>query len=114
MYYQQTPIYSSTKLLLQYIIVKTFKMKSEWKYTVARDIRDMVYNLFRDIQYANRQTDRVQKIRWLEKFQADFGIVEVQINILYEEGIWNDKTRSELSEILVSIAKQVTAWRKKT
>jgi len=89
-------------------------MKGEWNRTVGYDIRQMLYEIFRDIQYANRQSDRLAKIHWLEKFQADYSVLEVQIDILYNERVWNDETRAEISDIMLSIGKQLTGWRNKT
>lgn len=89
-------------------------MKGEWNRTVGYDIRQMLYEIFRDIQYANRQSDRLAKIHWLEKFQADYSVLEVQVDILYNERVWNDETRAEISDIMLSIGKQLTGWRNKT
>ena len=69
--------------------------------------RDAI-NLTRSIYRANRS---VSKKEWLEDFLDNFEILKLEIRLCVDLRLLTLRKQAEISPLLESIGKQVTAWK---
>lgn len=69
--------------------------------------RDAI-NLTRSIYRANRS---VSKKEWMEDFLDNFEILKLEIRLCVDLRLLTLRRQSEISPLLESIGKQVTAWK---
>jgi len=110
--YNQLPIYRDVYLLLTEIYQSTNKFPRDYKYTLGQDMKRDCLALFRDLYGANVSADK--RAYHLENFLTSFELLKIEIRLCVDLNVLPIKKMAQLSLIMDSIAKQASAWRKKT
>ena len=80
----------------------------EYKYTLGQDMKRDAITLVRSIYRANRSAE---KRVWLEEFLDNYEILKLEIRLSVDLHLMTVKHLAEMSELMDSIGKQVTAWK---
>ncbi len=105
---EHLPVYRDVYKLIRIIFEFTQKFPREYKYTLGQDMKHDSLRLVRSIYRANRS---VSKKEWLEDFLDEFEILKLEIRLCVDLHLLSFRKQSEISPLLESIGKQVTAWK---
>lgn len=105
---EQLPVYRDVYKLIRMLfdIIQTFPR--EYKYSLGQDMKRDALRLVRSIYRANKSE---LKKEWLENFLDDFEILKLEIRLCVDLKLLTLRRQSEISPLLESIGKQVTAWK---
>ena len=94
------------------LILRLFELTKhfprEYKYTLGQDIKHDAIILVRSIYRANRS---VSKKEWLEEFLDNYEILKLEIRLCVDLHLLSLIHQAELSPLIESVGKQVTAWK---
>lgn len=107
--YYELPVYRETYRLILKIFECTKEFSREYKYTLGQDMKRDALHLVRNIYRANKSKD---KTGHLEAFLDDFELLRLEIRLCADMKILSVKKLAELAELMDSIGKQITGWRK--
>jgi len=105
---EHLPVYRDVYKLIRLLFEYTKEFPREYKYSLGQDMRHDAVRLIRSIYGANRS---VSKKEWLEDFLDDFEVLKLEIRLSVDLHLLPIRKQAELSPILESIGKQVTAWK---
>ena len=105
---EQLPVYRDVYKLIRIVFDFTQTFPREYKYSLGQDMKRDAINLTRSIYRANRS---VSKKEWLEDFLDNFEILKLEIRLCVDLRLLTLRRQSEISPLLESIGKQVTAWK---
>lgn len=94
--------------LIRIVFDFTQTFPREYKYSLGQDMKRDAINLTRSIYRANRS---VSKKEWLEDFLDNFEILKLEIRLCVDLHLLTLRKQAEISPLLESIGKQVTAWK---
>lgn len=94
--------------LIRIVFDFTQTFPREYKYSLGQDMKRDAINLTRSIYRANRS---VSKKEWLEDFLDNFEILKLEIRLCVDLRLLTLRKQAEISPLLESIGKQVTAWK---
>ena len=107
--YYDLPVFRDVYQLILKIFECTKDFPREYKYTLGQDLKKDGMSLVRSIYRANKSKDKVQ---YLEVFMDDFELVKLELRICADMKMLSIKKHAELSLLMDTIGKQITAWRK--
>lgn len=110
--YNQLPIYRDAYVLLTEIYRTTSKFPRDYKYTLGQDMKRDCLSLFRDLYSANVSVEN--RAMHLENFLKSFELLKVEIRLCVDLNVLPIKKLAQLSLIMDDIARQASAWRKKS
>ena len=105
---EQLPVYRDVYKLILLVFQYTKEFPREYKYTLGQDMKRDSITLVRSIYRANRSTEK--KV-WLEEFLDNYEILKLEIRLAVDLHLITIKHLAEMSELMESIGKQVTAWK---
>lgn len=105
---EQLPVYRDTYKLIREIYGFTQIFPREYKFSLGQDMRRDALLLVRSIYRANRS---ITKREWLEEFLDNFELLKLEIRLCVDLHLLSLRRQSEISPLLESIGKQVTAWK---
>ena len=106
--YYDLPVFKDVYKLTLLIYSLTKDFSKEYKYTLGQDIKRDGINLVRSIYRANKAKNKVE---YLEAFLDDFELIKLEIRLCVDMKIVSIKKQAEISMLMESIGKQITAWR---
>lgn len=110
--YNQLPIYRDSYILLSDIYQVTSKFPRDYKYTLGQDMKRDCLALFRDLYGANVSVEKRRE--HLDNFLTAFEMLKIEIRLCVDMNVLSIKKMSQLSLLMDSIAKQASAWRRRT
>ena len=110
--YNELPIYRDAYNLLLTLYQETGRFSRDFKYTLGQDIKRDCLNLFRELYFANSQIK--ERGEHIDKFLSAFELLKIEIRLCVDLKVLSIKKLAHLTLMMDSIAKQATAWRKKT
>ncbi len=110
--YNQLPIYRDSYALLLEIYQTTNKFSRDYKYTLGQDMKRDSLLLFRELYGANVSVEK--RIEHLDNFLTAFEMLKIEIRLCVDLNVLSIKKLAQLSLLMDSIAKQASAWRKKS
>lgn len=110
--YNQLPIYRDSYALLLEIYQTTNKFSRDYKYTLGQDMKLDSLLLFRELYGANVSVEK--RIEHLDNFLTAFEMLKIEIRLCVDLNVLSIKKLAQLSLLMDSIAKQASAWRKKS
>lgn len=105
---EQLPVYRDVYKLIRVVFDLTTNFPREYKYTLGQDMKHDAIRLVRSIYRANRS--EVKK-EWLEDFLDDFEILKLEIRLSVDLRLITLRSQSEISPLLETIGRQITAWK---
>ena len=116
---EQLPVYRDVYRLITIVFQVTQNYPRDYKYSLGQDMKRDSLKLVRSIYRANRS---VSKREWLEDFYTksnfqfedfldDFEILKLEIRLSVDLHLLSLRKQAEMSPLLESIGKQVTAWK---
>lgn len=105
---EQLPVYRDVYKLITLIFQLTQSFPREYKFSLGQDMKRDSLRLVRSIYRANRS---LSKKEWLEDFLDDFELLKLEIRLSVDLRLLTLRKQAELSPLLESIGKQVTAWK---
>jgi hypothetical protein len=108
--YYTLPVYRSTYELIKAIYLCVHHFPKQYKYTLGNDLQYETKQLVSFIFLANSQ--REQRVAHLDKFENYLELVKLDIRLSFDLQCINVKKHAQLSQLLESIGKQVTGWKK--
>jgi hypothetical protein len=102
------PVYKDVYALIRELFACTANFSQAYKYNLGQDIKRDGLNLVRSIYRANKHKD---KLPHLEAFLDDFELLKLELRLCSDLKLISTRKHAELSVLLSSIGKQVTAWR---
>ena len=105
---EQLPVYRDVYKLILLVFQYTKSLPREYKYTLGQDMKRDAITLVRSIYRANRSADK--KV-WLEEFLDNYEILKLEIRLSVDLHLMTVRHLAEMSVIMDSIGKQVTAWK---
>ena len=109
--YSELPVYRDTYKLLLEVYQVTNNLAREYKYSLGQDLKTDALALLRDLYKANRHVD---KQPYLEAFLNDFELLRLELRLCVDLKLMPIRKMAQMSQIMDSIGRQVTAWRHKT
>lgn len=110
--YNELPIYRDSYWLLTEIYQTTSKFPRDYKYTLGQDMKRDCLELFRDLYMANFAVE--ERKHHLENFLKSFELLKIEVRLCVDMKVLSVKKLSQLSLVMDSIARQASAWRKKS
>ena len=107
--YYDLPVFKEVYKLVLLIFEYTKHFPREYKYTLGQDLKRDGINLVRSIYRANKSKDKVE---YLETFLDDFEVLKLELRLCTDMKILSIKKQAQLNELMESIGKQITGWRK--
>ena len=107
--YYNLPVYRDTYKLILLIFELTKDFPREYKYTLGQDMKRDGIQLVRSIYRANRSEN---KKKYLEEFLDIFEILKLEIRLCVDMKILSIKQQSRTTNLLESIGKQITGWKR--
>lgn len=105
---EHLPVYRDVYKLILLVFQYTKPFPREYKYTLGQDMKRDAITLVRSIYRANRSADK--KV-WLEEFLDNYEILKLEIRLSVDLHLLTVRHLAEMSVIMDSIGKQVTAWK---
>lgn len=102
------PVYKDTYKLIQMVFAFTKDFPREYKYSLGQDMKRDAIRLVRSIYRANRSESKKE---WLEDFLDDFEVLKLELRLCVDLQLLTLRRQSEISPLLESIGRQVTAWK---
>lgn len=106
--YYDLPVFRDVYRLIQSLFEVTSHFSREYKYSLGQDIKRDGLNLVRSIYRANKYKD---KMPYLEAFLDDFELLKLELRLCNDLKLISTGKHAELAMLMVSVGKQVTAWR---
>jgi len=106
--YYDLPVYKDVYTLIMELFACTSNFSREYKYSLGQDIKRDGLNLVRSIYRANKHKD---KIPYLEAFLDDFELLKLELRLCSDLKLISARKHADLSVLMSSVGKQVTAWR---
>ena len=104
----QLPVYRDVYKLIQILFDVTQTFPRDYKYSLGQDMKHDALRLVRSIYRANRSESKKE---WLEDFLDDFEILKLEVRLCVDLKLLTLRKQSEISPLMESIGKQVTAWK---
>ena len=109
--YKDLPVYRDCYELLIKVYNMTNKFSREHKFSLGQDMKRDALTMFRSLYRANRSTDKAKE---LEIFLDDFELLKMEIRLCTDLRLLPLSKLAEISLLIDSISRQITAWRKKS
>ena len=109
-YYYHLPVYKDSYLLLLDLFQKTSNLTREYKYTIGEDVKSRIVNIMVLIYKIARTKNRLEKLKTIELAKDEVEIIRIKCRLLRDLGQMSVKKYSSLSEKVVLVSKQITAW----
>jgi hypothetical protein len=106
--YYDLPVYQEVYALILELFNSTSHFSREYKYSLGQDIKRDGLSLVRSIYRANKNKD---KRPYLEAFLDDFELLKLELRLCSDLKLISQARHAVLSERMVRVGKQVTAWR---
>lgn len=104
-------VWKDTEKLVSYLTDVTIMFPKGYKYTFGQKITNVSLELFEYIQLANMTKDVINRQRYLQGFQVKFELLKVLLRLCTEKKVITINQTASLTIMLVSIGKQITAWK---
>jgi hypothetical protein len=108
--YYTLPVYRSTYELVKAIYLCVHHFPKQYKYTLGNDLQHETKQLVSFIFLAN--SHREQRVSYLGQFENYLELVRLDIRLSFDLQCISVKKHAQLSQLLESIGKQVTGWKK--
>ncbi len=105
---EQLPVYREVYKMILLVFQYTKHFTRAFKYTLGQDMKRDAIELVRSIYRANRSAE---KRVWLEEFLDNYEILKLEIRLAVDLRLITFKHLAEMSEIMESIGRQITAWK---
>lgn len=111
---QQLPIYNRTRMFVRDYILVFERMKNLHKHRIGAFIYDKALGLSWYLKKANRFVyDDASRVSYIEDYLDELDSVGNAIRLAYECRVIDTKTHARLSEHVVDLGRQATAWKNK-
>ncbi len=104
-----TKVFRDAVKLFDLIIEMTPDFPRAYKYTIGGKMHDLTMQLMLGIQHAFMMKEQRQD--HLKMFICDFEVLQVLVRKAGEKRWISTKKFAETSELMISIGKQITAWK---
>ncbi len=104
-----TKVFRDTVKLLDLIMDMTPDFPRAYKYTVGGQMHTLAMNLMLGIQHAFM--DKEHRQSHLQMFICDFEVLQVLVRKAGERRWISTKKQAETAELMITIGKQITAWK---
>lgn len=109
--YYDLPVFKDVYKLTLKLFEVTKDFPREYKFTLGQDLKRDCINLVRYIYRANKTKE---KNIYLEQFLDSFEVVKLELRLCKDLHLTTVKQHAEISLLLDSVGKQITAWRNKS
>ncbi|MBQ0074667.1 MAG: four helix bundle protein [Prevotella sp.] len=104
-------IYADTYQLISRVIEVDRGICKIFKPTVGKKLTETALELFGHIETANRSTDTKKRAYQMEQFLIKKNLIVTLMRLCHDKGWVNHGLYSEVSYMLTTIGKQMTAWK---
>jgi len=107
--YNQLPVYKSSYDLLVHIFKYSKHFTKEYKYTIGESLKKETVEMIANIYRAN---SRKEKSELIQNARENVEVIRLYLRLIKDLQQINIRTFVSLNEMIESVSKQLTAWKK--